>query len=261
MIRDGHEPAEDVRERFGRVAPNYATSHFHADPARLDEVVVLAEPRSQDVALDVATGTGNTALALAPHLAHVVGLDLTAEMLDEASRIQAERGIANTTWVLADAADLPFADRSFDLYTVRAAPHHFGDLEKALREAARVLRPGGRACFVDCSPPSEVRDFLHQVEKGRDPTHVRSWTVDEWTELLEAVGLQVELARRRELEWDFHGWMGNMAVPPDQEEQLARTIESAPSAALRLLRPHRRDGRLWHRYWHALIRARRPALP
>jgi hypothetical protein len=53
--------------------------------------------------------------------------------------------------------------------------------------------------------------------------------------------------------------MSNMAVPADREEELARTIESAPAEVLQQLRPHRRDGRLWHTYWHALIRARRPA--
>jgi ubiquinone/menaquinone biosynthesis C-methylase UbiE len=253
--------SEGVRERFGRVARNYTTSHFHADPTRLDEVVLLAEPRAEDLALDVATGTGNTAFALAPHLSYVVGLDLTSQMLAEAGRLQGERGIANAAWVLGDAAELPFAAASFDLYTARAAPHHFADLQKALREAARVLRPGGRACFVDCSPPPEVRDFLHLVEKRRDPSHVRSWTVEEWTELLEGAGFEVEVARRRELEWDFHGWMGNMAVPADRAEELARTIETAPGAALELLRPHRRGGQLWHAYWHALIRARRVALP
>jgi SAM-dependent methyltransferase len=162
--------------------------------------------------------------------------------------------------VLGDAGALPFADASFDLYTVRAAPHHFGDLGRALREAARVLRPGGRACFVDCSPPTEIRDFLHRVEKGRDPSHVLSRTVEEWTGLLEEAGFEVEVARRRELDWDFHGWMANMAVPAQREEELARTIEDAPAEALELLKPRRRDGRLWHAYWHALIRARRPAL-
>ena len=128
----------------------------------------------------------------------------------------------------------------------------------ALQETARVLRPGGRACFVDCSPPAEVRDFLHRVEKIRDPSHVLSWTLEEWARLLEGAGFEVEVARRRELDWDFHGWMANQAVPADREEELARTIEEAPGEVRELLRPSRREGRLWHAYWHALIRARRP---
>src|SRR3989442_12740909 len=129
---------------------------------------MLAGPDLEDIALDVATGTGNTAFALAPMVARVVGLDLTAQMLAEAVRLERERRVTNAVWVLGDAAALPFADASFDLYTARAAPHHFPDLEKALQEAARVLRPGGRACFIDCSPPPQVRDFLHPVEEGRD---------------------------------------------------------------------------------------------
>src|SRR5205807_2019213 len=130
---------EDVRAGFARNAANYVTSAFHADSALLDEVVALAVPQPTDVVLDVATGTGNTAFAMAPHVARVVGLDLTPEMLDQARRLAAERGVANVEWVVGDAQQLPFPDASFDLYTVRAAPHHFPDLDLALREAYRVL--------------------------------------------------------------------------------------------------------------------------
>jgi ubiquinone/menaquinone biosynthesis C-methylase UbiE len=250
---------EDIRARFGPVAANYSRSLFHADPARLDEVVDLAEPVAGEIALDVATGTGNTALALAPHLEAVVGLDLTPEMLAEAQRLADERSLSNVAWVRGDACRLPFGDAAFDLYTVRAAPHHFHDLEAALTEAVRVLRQGGRACFVDCSPPEASRDLLHAVEVGRDSSHVRSLTLDEWTARLQAAGLEVETGRRRELDWDFAAWMGNMAVPPEQEEKLAALVESAAGRARDELRPERRQGRLFHRYWHALIRARRPA--
>jgi ubiquinone/menaquinone biosynthesis C-methylase UbiE len=226
---------------------------------RLREVLDLAQPKPGDLALDVATGTGNTALALAPFVRHVVGLDLTREMLAHARRLTAERSVANAEWVLGDASSLPFADESIDLYTVRAAPHHFTDFDGFLREALRVLRPGAAAAFVDCAAPPAARDVLHEVEMRRDPSHVRSLTVAEWTERVERAGFVVEVASSREMDWDFEDWMGNMAVEPALAAELAGLIESAEGEARSQLHPERREGKLWHAYWHCLIRARKPA--
>lgn len=250
----------DVRDSFSRVAANYARSTFHASSERLREVLDLAQPREGDLALDVATGTGNTAFALAPYVTRVVGLDLTREMLNEARRIAAERGIENADWVIGDATVLPFQEGTFDLYVVRAAPHHFQDVDAFLSEALRVLKPGRVAAFVDCAPPLPARDVLHEVEMRRDPSHVRSLTVDEWVSRLEHAGFEVETATARELDWNYDEWMANMAVPAPLSAELAAIIESSSGEARAQLHPARREGKLWHAYWHALIRARKPVL-
>jgi ubiquinone/menaquinone biosynthesis C-methylase UbiE len=250
---------DDVRSRFAPVAANYARAKFHTSSVLLREVLDLAQPLPTDMAIDAATGTGNTALALAPIVRRVVGVDLTREMLDQARRLTAERAIANAEWVMGDAGRLPFADESFDLYTVRAAPHHFHDFDAFLSEALRVLKPGRHAAFVDCAPPAEARNVMHEVEVRRDPSHVRSLTVPEWTERLQKAGFEVEVARGRELDWDFEDWMGNMAVPATLAAELAGVIESAQGEARVQLRPERREGKLWHAYWHCLIRARKPS--
>src|SRR5690242_4447826 len=132
----------DVRDSFRNVAGRYSRSTFHSSSALLQEVLDLTEPEPGDLVLDVATGTGNTALALAPHVRRVVGLDLTREMLDEARRVAAKRNVVNVDWVIGDAARLPFGDDTFDIYVVRAAPHHFTDIDAFLREAHRVLKRG-----------------------------------------------------------------------------------------------------------------------
>lgn len=240
------------------MAANYTRSTFHTSSERLQEVLELAQPSPGDLVLDVATGTGNTALALAPHVRWVVGLDLTREMVDQARRVSGERGVRNVDWVLGEAAQLPFPDETFDLYVVRAAPHHFVDFDGFLAEALRVLKPGRAAAFVDCAPPSAARDVLHEVEVRRDPSHILSRTVGEWTERLEAAGFVVEVATDRELDWDFADWMGNMSVPSALVGELAEVVEASSGEARSELHPERRDGKLWHAYWHCLIRARRP---
>jgi ubiquinone/menaquinone biosynthesis C-methylase UbiE len=249
---------DDPRASFGPVAANYSRSTFHTAPDRLQEVVDLVRPLRGDLALDVATGTGNTAFALAPLVRRVVGLDLTREMLDVARRLAGERGIENVDWVIGDASALPFPDDTFDIYVVRAAPHHFPDFGSFVREAFRVLRPGRDAAFIDCAPPMPARDVLHEVEKRRDPSHVLSLTVDEWKEHLDAAGFDVEMAKPRELDWDYEEWMRTMAVRPELAAELATVIESSAGKAREQLHPERRDGKLRHAYWHCLIRAHKP---
>jgi ubiquinone/menaquinone biosynthesis C-methylase UbiE len=246
---------DDVRSRFAPVAANYTRSTFHASSERLQEVLDLARPKPGDLALDVATGTGNTALALAPYVRRVIGLDLTPEMLDHARRLTAERGIKNADWVLGDVAALPFQDDTFDLYTVRAAPHHFLDVDAFLSEAFRVLKPDRDAAFIDCSPPVPARDVLHEVEVRRDPSHVKALTLEEWSAHFERAGFEIEVAARRELDWDYDEWMCTMAVDSVLADELAGVIESAEGDALAQLHPERREGKLRHAYWHCLIRA------
>ena len=249
---------DDVRSRFAPVAANYTRSTFHASSERLQEVLDLARPMPGDLALDVATGTGNTAFAVAPYVRRVIGLDVTSEMLDQARRLTAERGVKNADWVLGDVADLPFQEDTFDLYTVRAAPHHFMDIGAFLGEAFRVLKPGRDAAFIDCSPPAAARELLHEVEVRRDPSHVMALTLEEWGAHFERAGFELEVASLRELDWDYDEWMGNMAVGPELAEELARVIEAAQGEALAQLHPERREGRLRHAYWHCLIRAHKP---
>ncbi|HET7419967.1 MAG TPA: methyltransferase domain-containing protein [Candidatus Dormibacteraeota bacterium] len=245
----------DVRDSFRNVASRYARSAYHASEAQLQEVVDLTRPRPGDLVLDVATGTGNTAFALAPRVRRVIGLDLTREMLDEARRVAAERQIHNVDWVIGDAARLPFAEETFDVYVVRAAPHHFPDVDGFLAEAYRVLKHDRDAAFIDCAPPAPARDVLHEVEVRRDPSHIRSLTVEEWASRLLEAGFEVESARAREMDWNYEEWMDNQNVAPELRAELAHAIDGATGKAREQLHPEWREGRLWHAYWHALIRA------
>lgn len=248
-----------IRAQFGLVAENYASSEFHADRDSLRALVELCQPQVDELVLDVATGTGHTALALAPVCQSVIGLDLTPEMLAQAKQLAQQRQLSNVAWVEGDAQNLPFPDQAFDLYTARAAPHHFPELDKALQEAHRVLKSGGKAIFVDCSPPPFIRDYLHQIELKRDPTHVRSYTLEEWQEHIERADFVIETLERREIrEWDFESWLGKMNVAEAEVAQLKEQFLNAPPKVKQALNIDQKQGKLTHSYWHAYIRARKP---
>jgi demethylmenaquinone methyltransferase / 2-methoxy-6-polyprenyl-1,4-benzoquinol methylase len=101
-------------------------------------------------ALDVATGTGDFAVALRAAGADVVGCDFSEEMLARARR---KEPAARFEW--ADALALPYEDDSFDAATVGFGARNFSDLAKGLREMARVVRPGGRVVVLEITTPQK----------------------------------------------------------------------------------------------------------
>jgi demethylmenaquinone methyltransferase/2-methoxy-6-polyprenyl-1,4-benzoquinol methylase len=107
-------------------------------------------------ALDACCGTGDLALELArrvgPH-GTVVGCDFSAPMLELARRKAAAASVAQARFEWADALDLPYADASFDAATVGFGVRNLADLERGLRELARVLRPGGHLVILEITQP------------------------------------------------------------------------------------------------------------
>ena len=184
-----------AKQVFGERAAYYTTSPIHADQALLAHLVGLARLAPSDRVLDVATGTGHTALAFAPHVREVVGCDLTPEMLAEAEKLRAARGVMNLTLTTCSALDLPFADGEFDVVTCRRAAHHFSDVRRALREMRRVLKPGGRLIVDDRSVPEDdfVDATMNRLDLLHDESHVREYRPSEWAALLAETGYEVEV--------------------------------------------------------------------
>ena len=117
--------------------------------------VEYAQPKPGMQVLDLASGTGEPAISLAARVGadgHVTALDLSSDLLRIASERAQQRGLTNFSTQQADAHLLPFPDQRFDLVTSRFGVMFFQDCEMALREVHRVLKPGGRACFLTWGP-------------------------------------------------------------------------------------------------------------
>ncbi len=150
-------PARSAKDQFDRQAAHYNAQWNTWTENTLRWMLDHAACRPDDTVLDVATGTGFTALAFAPHVASVVGLDVSEGMLRQAQAYQQAQGIGNVSWQEGAAEALPFADTAFSLVTCRVAPHHFLSIPQFLSEVRRVLQPGGRFVLADtCVPDNDT---------------------------------------------------------------------------------------------------------
>jgi demethylmenaquinone methyltransferase/2-methoxy-6-polyprenyl-1,4-benzoquinol methylase len=143
-----------VRAMFDRIAGVYdvmnsvmtAGLHHHWRERAVD----LARVGPGSRALDVATGTGDLAIALASRGAEVVGSDFSEGML---ARARAKSSAVR--WEQGNALALPYADGEFDAATVGFGARNFADLNRGLAEMARVVKPGGRVVVLEITSPQK----------------------------------------------------------------------------------------------------------
>ncbi len=163
--------SDAVQKRFSETAERIAAlqdARAAATQERLARVLAL---RGDERALDVGTGAGAFALALAPLVGEVVGVDIVPELLAQARA----RAPENVELVEADGRDLPFEDSSFDLVASARTLHHTTRPELVVAEMTRVLRPGGSMLLVDQIAPVDplAAAELNRFEIARDASTTR----------------------------------------------------------------------------------------
>lgn len=184
-------------DRFARTADLVAARQDERAAALAEEVSSFVLPRGDERAIDVGTGAGALALALAPLVREVVGVDRVPELLDRAR--ERASAFANVRFVEGDAERLPFADGSFDLVVTLRTLHHVARPEVVLAELVRVTRPGGTLLVVDQIAPADPLAALavDRFERARDPGHTRLLPEIDLRQLFEANDLMLVRERHR----------------------------------------------------------------
>jgi ubiquinone/menaquinone biosynthesis C-methylase UbiE len=194
--------------------------------ALAERVVRLLAPFTGDEhALDSGCGAGALAFALAPHVADVIGVDASKELVTAGQ----QRAPANCRLEVGDATSLPFAYGSFDLAGCVRVLHHARRPELIVAELARVTAPGGRVLVVDqlgqVDPIASVE--IDRFERARDPSHQRLLPDGDIRYLLEANDFTVthnEIVREHR---DIDLYLDMAGVEGEERERLRRTVPAA----------------------------------
>jgi len=140
---------------FSSVAKNYDVMNdlMSGGLHRLgkEKFVARVEPRAGEAILDMAGGTGDIAFRMAAQGARVMVSDINPDMLGVGMERAKAKGLEGLSWQVENAEELSFEDRRFDAYTIAFGIRNVTDIPKALREANRVLKRGGRFFVLEFS--------------------------------------------------------------------------------------------------------------
>lgn len=217
-----------------------------------------------DRVLDVATGTGFTALGVAPLVASVTGLDVSTGMMGEARRRAAEAGAGNVEFQQGSAEAIPFPGASFDAVTCRLAAHHFGSVPAFLAECARVLAPGGRLLIADTTvldDAPELDEWQIRVESLRDPSHQRSYSPGAWASFLRDAGFVIDAIDSVSgfVPITLNAWLIKGGCVGDAERTVrAMFAEASPAIRETLAIQELPDGDTGFRWLRVVLAAHRP---
>ncbi len=150
---------------------------LHVDDAEVEAALSRHAPDGAESLLDIGTGTGRILEILAPKVAWAQGIDLSRDMLGVARASLDRAGVRNCTVREGDMYRLPLPDDRFDMVTVHQVLHFADAPERVVREAARVLKPGGRLLIVDFSPHDleYLRNEHEHRRLGFAAGEVRAW--------------------------------------------------------------------------------------
>lgn len=218
-----------IQDHFGKTAANYANATIHALGEDLTWLVDAHPLTGNERVLDVGTGAGHAAFAMAQHVASVEGLDITQAMLEQAEQGAAKRQIDNISFFLGDVEDIPRENNSYDVVVSRWCAHHYQNVRLALAEIARVLKPNGVFLLIDAFVPNIPRadTFINALEILRDTGHVRNYRIEEWLEMCETVGLHGVVLKQWGLRLDGQNWVERMKTPPAYVDAIKALLNEA----------------------------------
>jgi ubiquinone/menaquinone biosynthesis C-methylase UbiE len=248
--------SDRILEQFTRQAAPFAGSASIRNEEALNRIVEWAGTGPDDTVLDVACGPGLLVCAFARAAKHATGIDMTPAMLDQARKLQQEKGLTNVTWLPGDVYALPFPQPQFSIVSSRFAFHHFQDPLAALKEMKRVCKPGGRVVVADMAPLPEKAAALNAAELLRDPSHARALPQQELRELFEEAGLANPEVNNYRVEGEMEELLARSFPNEGDADRLRKIFADSISNNALDLNTRQEDGKIYYSFPVAVLVAK-----
>ncbi len=223
----------DFREFFSVNAGEYSKSKSHSQGSDLFALMDMLQLRPGMNCLDMATGTGFTAIELARMCGKVTAIDATEKMLSEAVMNATKAGYTGIEFMERMVESTWLESGFYDVVTCRRAAHHFFDKGAVLREVMRVLKPGGKMGLVDMVvPEADNSDLLNRIERVRDPSHVGAEKISNWINLASKAGFRIIETRETQEVYGVEAWMAPVSTSGEAFKQVKEILEAAAAEDL-----------------------------
>jgi len=212
------------QENFWKIrAERYNNLEWAKEPGYIDIFKLSADLNKNDSVLDVGTGTGIIADAIAPMAKEVIGLDISKEMLEQGNWKD------NKYFIKRDIRDSFFHDNIFDKVVVRMVFHHILErTQEAMNECYRVLKKGGKMILSEGVPPSsKIMEFYKKVFRLKEERLV--FSEEDLLNLMKNAGFKnIKMIPFIMKETSIRNWLDNNCLPKEKKDRIFEMYVTAP---------------------------------
>jgi len=241
---------------WNRRSAAYVNLEWVKNQDLMTKMILFAEPNRRSRALDIGTGPGVVASALADFVPEVIGIDISEEMLVQARANNSHR--AGMRFIQADVENMKFPDNYFDMVTARMVFHHVADCSAGMAESFRVMAPGGNFVLCEGVPPDHLtRARYEQIFALKEKRH--TFSEAELINMFDRAGFENILVTPHFMrQVSLNNWLRNGALEQSAIDEIRLLHLEADEHFKKVYRLNERDGDVFMDWKFIIIRGTKP---